>query len=225
MPFHDWTDRSAWYGMRQLWIAELFRWSSAPGVAVGAPEGRPDAGAHQTAGAASRERDSSESNGAPALGDAIEPEIAVAVMTLDPGTSLCVEKQGRLIAAVELLSPRNKDRPDSRADYLARSLAYLHQAVHLLMGAVHRRPIGFSFADRIAAELSIDQEPLPPPFAVSDRVGEPAATGGRYLASWHRALTPGSDLPTLPLPLDVHVAVPVALELTYSAAAIDAEVE
>jgi hypothetical protein len=155
----------------------------------------------------------------------MEPEIEVAVLTLDPGTSLFVEKQGHLISAIELISPRNKDRVSSRETYQARHLSYLHEAVNFLLVDVHRRPIGFSFADRIAAELSIDRAPLPPPFAVSFRVGEPAATGGRFLALWPRALRPGSPLPTLPLALDVHSAVYVDLERTYSAAAADAYLE
>ena len=144
---------------------------------------------------------------------------------LDPGTSLFVERQGRLIAAIELISPRNKDRASAREIYQARYLSYLHEAVNLLLVDVHRRPIGFSFADQIAAELSVDRGPLPPPFAVSYRVGEPAATGGRFLAIWDAPLTPGSKLPTLPLPLDVHSAVPVDLERTYTAAAVDAYLE
>jgi hypothetical protein len=90
---------------------------------------------------------------------------------------------------------------------------------------VHRGPIGFSFADRIAQELSINQKPLPPPLAVSYRVGETAATGGSYLAIWRRALEVGSPLPTLPLPLTTHAAISVDLERTYTAAAVDAYVE
>ena len=39
-----------------------------------------------------------------------------------------------------------------------------------------------SFADRIAEELQIRQSSCPPPIAVSYRVGELAATGGRILA-------------------------------------------
>ena len=54
-----------------------------------------------------------------------------------------------LIAAIELISPRNKDRPSSRETYLTRYLGYLLESVHLLLVDVHRRPIGFSFADRI----------------------------------------------------------------------------
>ena len=129
------------------------------------------------------------------------------------------------MSAVELVSPRNKDRPSAREAYLARYLGYLLESVHLLLVDVHRRPIGFSFADRIAAELSIARDSLPAPSAVSYRVGEPAATGGRYLAIWTRALSPGASLPTLPLPLGVGSSVTVDLEQTYSAAAMDAYVE
>jgi hypothetical protein len=136
-----------------------------------------------------------------------------------------VEKQGRLVAAVELISPRNKDRTSARETYLTRYLGYLLESVHLLLVDVHRNPIGFSFADRIAQELSIDQSPLPAPLAVSFRVGEPAATGGSYLAIWRRALKVGSILPTLPLPLTTSATVWVDLERTYAAAAADAYVE
>src|SRR5262249_56167785 len=106
-------------------------------------------------------------------GDLMEPDIELAVATLDPGTSLWVEKGGRLVAAVELISPRNKDRSSAREAYLARYLGYLLESVHLLLVDVHRRPIGFSFADRIAAELSIDQESLLPPLPVTYPVGPP----------------------------------------------------
>ena len=78
---------------------------------------------------------------------------------------------------------------------------------------------------RIAQELSIEQGPLPPPLAVSYRVGEPAPTGGSYLAIWRRSLKVGSNLPTLPLPLTTHSTVWVDLERTYAAAAVDAYVE
>jgi hypothetical protein len=238
MPLHEWTDRPGWEGMHHLWITELLRWvkprlpagyrayiGSAPVLAIGAPGGRPDVGvgrwpADEVADAGCSTPDVSSRSG-----DEREPDIELAVATLDPGTSLWVEKGGRLVAAVELISPRNKDRPSAREAYLARYLGYLLESVHLLLVDVHRRPNGFSFADRLAAELSIDQEPLLSPLAVSYRVGEPAATGGRLLAIWRRALTPGSCLPTLPLPLTTYADVSVDLERTYSAAAVDAYLE
>jgi hypothetical protein len=133
-----------------------------------------------------------------------------------------VERHGRLVAAVELISPRNKDRPVARASYLARYVGYLLEGVHLLLIDVHGRPQGFSFADRIAEELQIRQPACPAPLAVSYRVGEPAATGGRMLAIWHRPLAAGAPLPTVPLALRVDASVSVDLEQTYLRAAADA---
>jgi hypothetical protein len=105
---------------------------------------------------------------------------------------------------------------------VTRYLGYLFEGVHLLLVDVHRRPIGFSFADRIAQELQIEQPACPAPLAVSYRVGEPAATGGRLLAIWRRPLAVGDPLPTLPLPLTVAVSIAVDLETTYLQAAADA---
>ncbi len=224
--------------MHHLWITELLRWvkprlpsgyrayiGPAPLLAVGAPGVRPDVRVHQWLDIPDSEGEGvAPESSCPPL-EQLEPEMELAVATLDPGTALLVEQQGRLVAAVELVSPRNKDRPTAREAYLARYLGYLLEAVHLMLIDVHRRPVGFSFADRIAAELSIARDSLPAPSAVSYRVGEPAATGGRYLAIWPRRLGPGAILPTLPLPLNVDSSVLVNLERTYSAAAADAYVE
>ena len=82
--------------------------------------------------------------------------------------------------------------------------------------------MGFSFADQIAVELHLEQPSVPPPMAVSYRVGEPAATGGRLLAIWRRPLTVGAALPTIPLPLTPEQAVTLDLDHTYTQAATDA---
>ena len=132
------------------------------------------------------------------------------------------DQHGRLVAAIELVSPRNKDRFVSRETYLARYVGYLLEGVHLLLIDVHPRPFEFSFVDEIAAQLQISSPTCPAPCAVSYRVGEPSATGGRLLGTWRRRLAVGSALPTLPLPLDVHQAVSVDLETTYRHAARDA---
>jgi len=130
--------------------------------------------------------------------------------------------RGRLVAAVELVSPRNKDRPIARATYLARYVGYLLEGVHLLLVDVHRRPLSFSFADGIAQELRMTQPPCPAPLAVSYRVGEPAAAGGRLLAIWRRPLVAGETLPNMRLPLTVGTTIFVDLEQTYMRAAADA---
>lgn len=233
MPLHDWNNRPGWEGVHHLWISELLRWvkprlpsdyrayiGSAPLLAIGAPADavRPDVGVRSwIEGQVDR-----SGSGVLDSAEPVEPDFEVAVASIDPGAALFVEHQGRLVAAVELISPRNKDRPLAREAYLARYLGYLLEAVHLLLVDVHNRPIGFSFADRIATELNLEPSPLPAPCAVSYRVGEPAPTGGRLLALWRRSLSPNAPLPALPLPLSIDFSVSVDLEQTYMKAAHDA---
>jgi hypothetical protein len=155
----------------------------------------------------------------------MEPDEEVAVATLDPTAAVYVERDGRLVAAIELISPRNKDRPVARDTWVSRYAGYLLEGVHLLLVDLHPQPQGFSFADRIARSLGMTQpEPLPP-MAVAYRVGEPVPEGGRLLGIWRRPLTVGEPLPTLPLPLDVDRDVSVDLETTYAHAAADAYIE
>ncbi len=228
MPLHDWTALSGWEGVHLLWIAELLRQvkgklpagfraylGSGPALAVGSPPVKPDLSVRTHEDAQVR------STSAPVTTP--DPDVEVAVAELDQTPSLLVERSNRLVAALELISPRNKDRGVARSAYLNRYVGYLIEGVHLLLVDVHARPIAFSFADAIARELNIDgQPPLPPPSAVSYRVGEPAAQGGRMLAIWRRALLPGKPLPSLPLPLDTALSVEVDLEPSYVAAAQDA---
>ena len=58
--------------------------------------------------------------------------------------------------------------------------------------------------------------------AISYRVGEPSAAGGRLLAIWRRPLAVDAPLPTIPLPLSVELSVPLDLDQTYARAADDA---
>jgi hypothetical protein len=233
MPLHDWTIMSGWDGVHHSWITELLRWikprlpvgyrvyiGTVPTVAVAAPPDRPDVQVRRENEGDQRLPVSTEEAGV-ALSE--EPDYEIALEKVDPFKALYVERSGLMIAALELISPRNKDRPSARETYLMRYLSYIMQGVHLLLVDVHRRPLNFSFADRIAQELEIPNQPsLPPPVAVSYRVGEPAATGGSLVALWRRPLLVGQPLPSLVLPISVNAAVTVDLEYTYVRAAADA---
>ena len=230
MPLHDWTDRGGWEGLHDIWIVELLRHvkprlpagfrayiGSTPALTIGAPDQRPDVAVRQWTPepppAAVAQTNPSSS--------LPEPDEEVASLALDAQTALYVATQSRMVAAVELVSPRNKDRPSARDYYLSRYLGYLHEGAHLLLVDVHRRPLNFSFADALAKELQLAKAACPSPFAMSYRIGEPAATGGRMVAFWRRPLTVGAALPTMPLPLSVHERIDVDLEATYQRAAAD----
>jgi hypothetical protein len=231
MPLHDWNTVQGWDGVHLLWISELLRHikprlpagyrayvGSAPLIALSEPEGKADLSVRQFP-------QTPPPNGGPSEASPKteeEPDVEVAVATLDPTRSLFISREGWLVAAVELISPRNKDRPSSRTHYLSRYASYLMGGVHLLLVDVHPRPYGFSFADELARDFQIDQPRLPTPMAVSYRVGEEAPDGGRFLALWRRPLTVESALPTVPVALTVSDSVKVDLEETYMHAAVDA---
>ena len=223
MPLHDWTARDNFDGLHHLWISEivvLLRHTlpppyrvvvgSSPVVSLGPERVNPDVavanGRHGTS--------------TPTADGWRLPDTEVAVTTVvEEDATVQVERNGRLVAAVELISPGNKDRPENRDRYAGRYLSYLHHGVHLLVVDVHRRPIGFSFPQRIAEGLSAALPAPPAPSAVVYRVGEAVPDGGRLLAVWAEPLTVGQPLPAVSLPLTVHLAVPIDLEATYSRAA------
>lgn len=220
MPLHDWSALSGWDGVHQVWMVELLYAikpllppayrayiGTTPTFAIGGPDGpRPDVGVRDWPG------------GEPTPGGAAagpEPDEEVAVATLAADTALLVERAGRLVAAIELVSPRNKDRASAQVAYAAAYTGYLLRGVHLLLVDVHRRPAAFSFADQVAQGLGLSQPPVPAPFAVGYRVGGPAPTGGRFLAVWRRPLAVGDPLPLMRLHLSMDEAVAVDLDGTY----------
>jgi hypothetical protein len=232
MPLHDWTNDAGWDGFHILWITHLFHaikprlpdefrayLGSVPALTVAAVTERPDVAVRHWLSEPAPEAAAPATSNADAGLE--EPDVETGTITLDPQQALYVTYRGRLVAALELISPRNKDRPSARAYYLSRYLGYLKEGAHLLLVDVHRRPLNFSFADALAQELQIEQPPTPAPLTVSYRVGEPAATGGRLLAIWRRPLQVDAPLPTMQLPLTVLASIQVNLEETYMQAAAD----
>jgi hypothetical protein len=125
-----------------------------------------------------------------------------------------------LTAAVELISRRNKDRPEARSSYGAKYLGYLHQAVNLMIVDVLPRPHGFSFPAALAESLGMSDCPAPPaPVAASYRVDGRDRKYPSRVAVWYRALTVGQPLPALPLAINPDQSVMIDLESTYLEAA------
>jgi hypothetical protein len=230
MPLHDWANEDWWENFHDFWIFRL-----AEHIHPLLPEGyRVYIGSYSRVGLALAARPDlgvaapvrmAPTNGTGKAPASIElaPDEEVTVGTIEPQKALYVQYRGMMVAAVEIVSPRNKDRASGRAEAVARYAGYLHGQIHLMLLDLLPRPEGFSFSDAIAAELKIPNQPhLAPPCAVVYRVGEPAAVGGSQLAVWRRPLTVGQPLPTLPLPLSLDRYVRVDLEATYTRAAADA---
>lgn len=236
MPLHDWSTLPGWDGVHQVWGVELLYAlkpllppayrayiGTTPTFAIGGPEdggpvdGRPDVGVRDWPPGGPPA--ASTSDGGP------EPDEEVPVAALAADTALLVERGGRLVAAIELVSPRNKHRASAQAAYAATYAGYLLRGVHLLLVDVHRRPASFSFADQVARALGLRQPPLPAPHAVGYRVGGPSPDGGRFLAVWRRPLVVGEPLPLMRVPLSTDEWVAVDLEVTYRRATAAAYLE
>src|SRR5262249_31001774 len=229
MPLHDWTDERGWDSVHPFWLAYLVEWiqprlpegyraflGGVPALTVASGNGKPDVVVQQW-------RPGSPAEQAPTDTAILEPDLEASVaIRLDPQPAVHIDLHGQLISAVELVSPRNKDRAGAKETYTNRYLGYLRLGVHLMLIDVLPRPRGFSFSDAITSALGMEIPPLPPPFAAAYRVGEVVPVGddmGSLVGLWRRSLGVGQPLPTLPLPLSVHRAVVIDLEETYRRAA------
>src|SRR5437773_7430842 len=111
MPLHDRRDDRGWNSLHIVWQTQLLDWvqprlpagyraylGSVPALTIDSPNGRPDLGVRNW----------------PSEPGPAEPDTeAVAVFDLDPQTAVQIDLHGQLIAAIEIVSPRNKDRPDA----------------------------------------------------------------------------------------------------------------
>lgn len=132
----------------------------------------------------------------------------------------------KLVAAIELVSPANKDRPSSRRAFATKCGSYLAAGVSVVVVDV--------VTDRTAnlhTDL-IERLHLPDAFEWSSPTGLFAASyravqvkGRTRLDVWPHTIAIGSELPTLPLWLEPDFAVPLELDLTYMAACKSLRIE
>jgi hypothetical protein len=121
-----------------------------------------------------------------------------------------------LVASIELVSPRNKDPPQSRRTFAAKCAAYLHNGIGLVViDVVTNRHANLHNALIEVLELTGETYQLQPQvlYAVSYR--PVSMSSGAQIHIWHRALAVGAELPTLPLSLDKGRCVRFDIEETY----------
>ncbi len=127
-------------------------------------------------------------------------------------------QEDTLVAAIELVSPRNKDRPEARHAFVAKCAAYLQQSIGLVVIDVvtERRT---NLHGELVDLLELGEAAAGPTafdlYAIAYRArSEPPL----QLEMWPAALAVGAALPTLPLWIGPELAVPLDLEASYLAA-------
>jgi len=127
-----------------------------------------------------------------------------------------IRRGRRLVAAIELVSPANKARPEHRSQFSSKCAALLRQGVSLVLAdVVTSRNINL-YADLLdligERDPSFGEQP-PAAYAVACRWRDRGAS--RWLETWNHPLKPGLQLPCLPLWLTQDVAIPLDLEASY----------
>jgi hypothetical protein len=153
------------------------------------------------------------------------PALAVAVeLPAGDGVEVQVfadDGDPRLAAAVELLSPRNKDRLQARQAFAVKCVGYLQQGSSVVVvDTVTTRRADLNSA--ILSLLGVDAGAAMPTglSAVSYRaVGREEET--QQLQLWPAPLALGQPLPTLPLWIASDFSVPLDLEASYQATCTD----
>ncbi len=128
-----------------------------------------------------------------------------------------VEFGRRLVAAIEIVSPPNKDRPESRRAFVAKVAALIQKDVCVsIVDLVTTRQFNL-YADFL--ELLDANDPqlgsTPPElYSVTLRSRKPPKKRS-LLDTWYYSMTVGKPLPTLPIWLDVDLCVMLPLEPGY----------
>jgi hypothetical protein len=132
------------------------------------------------------------------------------------------ERERQLVAAIEFVSPANKDRPESREAFVAKCAALLRKGVAVsIVDIVTIRCFNLyaqlmSFVGHPDPSMNADGPPI---YSASSRW---VTRGTRArLEAWPQVLTIGQPLPTLPLWLADALVIPLDLEPSYEQACHD----
>jgi hypothetical protein len=127
------------------------------------------------------------------------------------------ERNRRLVAAIEIVSPSNKDRPDTRDLFVGKVAALLQQDVCVsLVDLVSIRQANL-YAELLARLGQSDPHLAPTPphlYAVTLRSRKPPRSRP-LLDAWFYPMTIGEPLPTLPIWLTPDLRVMLPLETSY----------
>jgi hypothetical protein len=127
------------------------------------------------------------------------------------------EHNRRLVAAIEIISPSNKDRPDTRDLFVGKVATLLQQDVCVSLVdlvSIRRANLYAELLTRLGQSDPHLGETPPHLYAVSLRFRKPPR-GRPLLDAWFYPMTFGQPLPTLPIWLTPDLRVMLSLETSY----------
>jgi hypothetical protein len=124
-----------------------------------------------------------------------------------------------LVAAIELVSPGNKDRPETRQAFAAKCVSYLTRGIGLIVVDTVTNRLANLHNEVMAALGHAEPFRMTPAAAIYAVAYRPSRQpSGDQIELWPIPLTVGQALPVLPLALRNAGVVPVDLETTYGEA-------
>lgn len=128
----------------------------------------------------------------------------------------------RLAAAVELLSPRNKGRPQARQAFAVKCVGYLQQGSSVVVVdtvTTRRADLNAAILSLLGVDAGVGATSSSLSAMSYRAIGREEET--QQLQVWSAALALGQPLPTLPLWIASDFAVPLDLEMSYQATCTD----
>jgi hypothetical protein len=132
---------------------------------------------------------------------------------------LSTETGPKLVAAIELVSPGNKDRATERRAFAVKCASYLYQGISLVIVDIvtSRRANMHNEVWRVME--ADDALHLPPEVSLYAVAYRPLRRDGKDgIDVWRSPLALSQPLPTLPLGLSAELVIPVDFEATYAEA-------
>jgi hypothetical protein len=129
------------------------------------------------------------------------------------------EGGARLVAAIELVSPGNKDRADHRRAFATKCASYTCRGISLIVVDIvtSRRANLYNEIGRVLGQAGAFA--LPAETALYGIAYRPIVRDGESrIEIWPSPLEIGRPLPVLPLALNAEIVLPIDLESTYTVA-------
>ena len=223
-------DVHSWEGLHAMWPAMMVRqlvnvlpepYFAEPGVHLGTLY-EVDVGTYRESAPESVDVEIGNGDGGTAVATYAPPEPTLTLEPRLPNQDVYEvriydsRRNRRLVAAIEIVSPSNKDRPETRGTFVSKVAALLKHDVCVSIVDVVSTSGYNLYAELIRFLESTDPalgDPPVPIYAVTLRMRY--VDQRRIMDNWYHPLTIGESLPTLPIWLKESWAVSLGLESSF----------